>query len=174
MIFKELEIEGVLGISAREEKDARGSLMRIWDNELIPPNFKLSQASHVVNFRKSTLRGLHYQREPHSEQKMVFCYSGMIFDCIVDLRKESKTFGNHVEINLGMNCEFQGVIIPKNFAHGYLTLKDNTNLIYFMDEPFCPEFSAGLKWNSPALAIKWPSKPKIISNRDQEWPEFSK
>ncbi len=169
MEFVPLEIDGVFGIKSETSIDSRGSFTRVWDKSSPLGDFNLIQSSFVLNPLKNTLRGLHYQTYPYSENKVVQCISGKVFDVIVDLREESKSFRKHLEVSLGPNENFLGVLIPIGCAHGYITLEENTSLLYFMDKEFCPESARGLFWNDPLLGINWPTEPDLISERDSKW-----
>ena len=169
MKFVPLAIDGVFGIVSESNMDSRGSLVRVWDKDSPLENFNLVQSSFVLNAQKNTLRGLHYQSSPHSENKVVQCVTGKVFDVIVDLREKSDTFRESIEVSLGPNETFIGVLIPAGCAHGYLTLEENTSLIYFMDKGYIPESAQGLLWNDPSLAINWPTQPDLISERDSKW-----
>jgi dTDP-4-dehydrorhamnose 3,5-epimerase len=127
----------------------------------------------VNNPTRGTLRGLHFQKQPFTESKIIQCVSGKVFDVIVDIRKNSKNFLKKIEIEIGPNCKFQGLIIPKGFAHGYLTLSSNTSIVYFMDAPYSLEHARGLRWDDVSLEINWPIEPHIISKVDTNWPIFN-
>lgn len=165
-----LEIDGVIGIIQDSNSDLRGSMTRVWDSNSILGTFNLTQSSFVTNPTLGTLRGLHYQVEPFSENKVVECVFGKVFDVVVDLRKDSPTYGSHVEVILGPSESYLGLIVPAGCAHGYLTLESNTMLLYFMDKVYSAEHSHGLLWSDPNLSIKWPFNPLLISARDSEWP----
>ena len=169
MKFVELAIKGVFGIAVKSSIDARGSLTRVWDTDSPLENFNLVQSSFVSNPKKNTLRGLHYQSPPHAESKLIQCVSGKVFDVIVDLRKESDTYRKHLEVILGPGETYFGVLIPRDCAHGYLTLEENTSLIYFMDKEYSQDSSEGIFWNDPSLEINWPHQPVLISERDSKW-----
>ena len=169
MEFVPLAIDGVFGIISESKIDSRGFLVRVWDKYSLFDNFNLVQSSFVLNPQKNTLRGLHYQNYPHSENKVVQCVSGKVFDVIVDLRENSETFREHLEVCLGPDETFIGVLIPVGCAHGYLTLEENTSLIYFMDKEYFPESAQGLLWDDPLLGINWPTQPDLISERDSKW-----
>jgi dTDP-4-dehydrorhamnose 3,5-epimerase len=169
MEFVDLAIDGVCGIIAESKKDSRGSLTRVWDKDSFVGNLKVVQSSFVLNPQKNTLRGLHYQTSPYSENKVVQCVTGKVFDVIVDLREESDTFREHLEVKLGPDETFLGVLVPIGCAHGYITLEENTSLIYFMDKEFSPGSAQGIYWNDPSLAINWPTRPDFISERDSKW-----
>ena len=167
-----LAIDGTSGIILDSHEDIRGSLTRVWDKNSILGNFDLIQSSIAINPKSKTMRGLHFQSIPFSENKIVQCVSGKVFDVIVDLRKESSTYKKHITIEIGPSANFGGVYIPSGCAHGYLTLEDDSTLIYFMDREYSPENSSGLFWNDPALSINWPSNPVLISERDSTWPNL--
>ena len=106
----------------------------------------------------------------YSENKVIQCVSGKVFDLILDLRKDSSTYKKHIEIEIGPECEYQGLFIPAGCAHGYLTLEPNSTLIYFMDKAYSPENSKGIRWNDSRLLINWPCQPTLVSQQDLQWP----
>lgn len=167
-----LELLGVLGIQSSAAFDERGSFLRIWDAVDFEGQFDLIQASAASNLRALTLRGLHFQAEPNDETKIVQCISGSVFDVAVDLREDSTTYRRCIARRIGPKEELQGLLIPKGFAHGYLTLEANSTLIYFMDQLYAPESARGIIWNDPALQIAWPSQPEVISDRDRNFPSL--
>jgi dTDP-4-dehydrorhamnose 3,5-epimerase len=170
MVLVPLEIAGVFGIKSSTSTDERGSFLRVWEKSNFNEQFALNYASVAVNPKKRTLRGLHFQTAPHSEMKVVQCILGSVFDVVVDLRKGSSTYGKHLSIRIGSKEMYQGIMVHKGFAHGYLTLEANSTLLYFMDEPYVFESSKGIIWNDPALQIAWPHEPRIISDRDRNFP----
>ncbi len=170
MEFIDLGIKGTFGIVEKSNLDARGTLTRVWDSDSILASFKLVQSSVVSNPNAGTLRGLHFQEAPFSENKIVQCISGKIFDVIVDLRKDSATYGRHIELTLGPLESYLGVLIPAGCAHGYLTLDPNSTVLYFMDKVYSPKHSKGISWDDSSLAINWPTIPIVISERDSNWP----
>ena len=170
MEFVSLEIEGAFGIIEEPHSDSRGSLTRVWDSNSFLVGFNLKQTSIVSNPVKGTLRGLHYQDEPFSENKVIECVSGKVFDVIVDLRIDSHTYGEHLEVTIGPYEEYLGLFVPAGCAHGYLTIEPNSSLLYFMDKEYSSAHSQGLPWNDPKLSINWPSTPALISERDSNWP----
>jgi dTDP-4-dehydrorhamnose 3,5-epimerase len=167
-----LEIAGAFSYSVTGNSDERGSLVRIFDSVELFPNFKVVQASFVENPSARTLRGLHFQVGDYAETKIVQCVSGKIFDVIVDIDKESSTYGKSCSIYLGPEEEFQGIFIPKNCAHGYLTISENTKLTYLMDKEFSSEDAHGIIWNDPLLNIEWPEPVEIISLKDSRLPNL--
>jgi dTDP-4-dehydrorhamnose 3,5-epimerase len=167
-----LKIDGSFGLISQPVSDVRGTLIRIWENSLIPSEFKLKQASIVSNPTSFTLRGLHYQKTPFSETKIIQCTSGKVFDVILDLRKKSSTYGEYITVEIGPSCEYQGLVVPAGCAHGYITLESNSTLIYFMDTLYSAENSCGILWNDPNLKINWPREPIFVSDKDSAWPLF--
>jgi dTDP-4-dehydrorhamnose 3,5-epimerase len=168
--FVPLEIEGSYGIINKQISDGRGSIIRLWEDNSLLTGFSLTEASLVTNPVAGTLRGIHYQKKPFDENKIVECVQGRIFDVIVDLRRNSKNATRKIEIEIGPQCTYQGLVIPKGCAHGYLTMEPQSNLVYFMDNIYSPENSCGIVWNDVQIGINWPSKPVLISEQDLNWP----
>jgi len=165
-----LDLDGVFGIHSSLSSDKRGSFLRVWETEHLNNHIELNQASVAINPKARTLRGLHYQTTPYAETKVIQCIAGSVFDVVVDLRKDSSTYGEHIAIKLGPNERYQGILVPRGFAHGYLTLEANSTLLYFMDQLYVPEFAKGIIWDDTSLRIAWPCEPEIISDRDQNLP----
>ncbi|MCA9779780.1 MAG: dTDP-4-dehydrorhamnose 3,5-epimerase [Candidatus Eremiobacteraeota bacterium] len=130
------------------------------------------QWSISYNAKKGTLRGMHFQTDGAEETKLVRCVRGAIWDCILDLRPESSTYGRWYGTELSSENR-RMLYIPKGFAHGFLTLQPESELLYFMDEFFSPGSSGGVRWNDPQLRIEWPAQPVVVSERDQGLPEFA-
>lgn len=173
MIFTETKLRGAFVIEPEKLEDERGFFARIFDkNEFLKRKMESEfvQSSISKNKKKGTVRGMHFQFPLH-EVKIVRCIQGKIFDVIVDLRKNSDTFGESFEIELS-DENFKMLYIPKEFAHGFQTLQDNTVVNYDISEFFVPEFSHGFKWNDKKFHIKWPLTPTIISKKDQSYQSF--
>jgi dTDP-4-dehydrorhamnose 3,5-epimerase len=170
--FIKLQIESAFAITYKPIGDERGSLTRIWEESSDIGKLKLCEASLVVNPKDRTLRGLHFQSAPFSENKVIQCIQGKVFDVIVDLRRDSPTYKKHTSVEIGADCRFQGVFVPSGCAHGYLTLTPNSTLIYFMDNVYSPLHASGIRWNDPLLDIKWPVLPNLISEKDLNWPDL--
>lgn len=132
---------------------------------------RVTQASISFNPRKRTLRGMHFQRAPHEELKIVRCTRGAVFDVIVDLRRESATFKQWFGTRLDEENR-RSLYVPRGFAHGILTLVDRTEVLYSMADAFVPAAAAGVRWNDPAFGIRWPEPPTILSTRDNAYPDF--
>ena len=154
-------------ITLETKSDFRGNFSRLFCKKIFSSygvNFKIKQVSLATNTSKHTLRGMHFQEHPKQEQKLLCCIKGKIWDVVVDVRKWSPTFGQwqHFELN-HKNCLF----IPKGFAHGYITITNKVEIIYFMDELYELKLSKGIIWNDKSVGINWPFQPKVISKNDQ-------
>jgi dTDP-4-dehydrorhamnose 3,5-epimerase len=169
MIFKETALKGAFTIKIEPIEDERGFFARTWckkEFEAHGLNSDLVQCNTSFNKKKGTLRGMHYQASPHGEAKLVRCTMGSIYDVIIDIRNESKTYLKWFA------CELTAVnrkmlYIPVGFAHGFQTLEDNTEVFYQMSEYYYPEYAQGIRWDDSTIAIKWPIQPIIISAKDK-------
>lgn len=170
--FQPLEIDGVSLVVSDIKKDNRGTFTRVWDKKIFIDKFNLKQANVACNPTKGTLRGLHFQKVPFSETKLVQCITGKVFDVIIDLRKNSKSYKKFFGTEIGPECEYQGILVPKGCAHGYLTMQTNSTILYFVDEVYSPMHSQGILWTDLNLATLWPFKPVLISEQDLNWPKF--
>jgi len=147
---------------------------RAWDQKQFEEhglNPKLVQCSISFNKKTGTIRGMHYQKKPFEETKLVRCTRGKIFDVIVDLRPHSKTFKGWYSIELSHE-NYKMLFIPEGFAHGFQTLEDNAEVFYQISEYYMPEYARGIKWNDKSFQIKWPLKPAEMSQRDMSYPSF--
>ncbi len=172
MRFEKTPLEGAYIIEMDLMSDERGFFARSFCLEemaTISPEIKMAQGSISYNKVKGTLRGMHFQKAPYEEIKVVRCTSGALFDVIVDIRKDSKTYGKWFGLELSAENR-KALLIPKGFAHGFLTLKDNTEIHYIMSEFYKGSHYAGLKWNDPAVGIKWPFDPVTVSPKDSGLP----
>lgn len=175
MRFEELELAGAHLVSLDLREDERGWFARLWDpDELREHGLEagLAQASVAFNTRRLTLRGMHYQEEPYAEAKLVRCTRGALHDVIVDLRPGSATFRRWLAVEL-REGDGRLLYVPCGFAHGYLTLADETEAMYLISAAYAPEAARGVRWDDPAFAIEWPAEPDVISERDRGWPDFS-
>lgn len=130
------------------------------------------QHSTSYNIKRGTLRGMHFQRPPHDEVKLVRCLSGAIWDVIVDLRPGSASFGRWQGFELTAQNRHQ-LYIPKGFAHGFQTLVDDTEVGYLISAFYAPGAACGVRHDDPALAIAWPLPPVAMSERDRSWPDLA-
>jgi len=129
------------------------------------------QANVSFNHRKGTLRGLHFQKSPFEETKIVRCTRGAIFDVMVDLRPDSPTLGEWFGAELTED-NHRLLYIPKRFAHGFQTLRDDAEIMYMVTQFYTPSHASGLPWDDPAFGIRWPVTDPILSPRDAVYPDF--
>lgn len=127
------------------------------------------QSGTAWNARAGTVRGMHFQRAPHGEVKLIRCTRGAIADIVVDVREGSPTYLKAYEVELTPDNGRQ-FYVPEGFAHGYQTLADDTEVLYLMSTVQVPEAATGIRWDDPAVAVRWPKPISIISPRDQAWP----
>ena len=174
MTFKETKLQGAFIIEPEMLIDERGAFARTFcrkDFESHGLNGSISQCSISLNTRKYTLRGMHYQKKPCAEAKLVRCSRGVIYDVIVDLRYDSPTFKQWTSVEISAENR-KMVYVPVDFAHGFQTLTDGTEVIYQMSEFYSPNHADGFRWNDPSFKIKWPSDNFVISSKDQTYPDF--
>jgi dTDP-4-dehydrorhamnose 3,5-epimerase len=174
VIIEEQAIAGVFEITREASTDERGSFARVYDREELARHgieLEVAQASVSFNTRRGTLRGLHLQRPPHEEAKLVRCLHGAVYDVVADLRDESPTRLRWVAVELSAK-RGNALYVPPGFAHGYLTLEDGCELEYLISAPYEPGAATGVRWDDPALGIEWPFEPTVISARDREFPEL--
>ena len=167
--FKKLEIPDVILIKPKVFEDERGFFMETYKKEDFDEKAGIKGEFIQDNHSKSeygVLRGLHFQREPYAQAKIVRCIRGAIYDVAVDLRKNSPTFGRYVSVELSEENKFM-VYVPKGFAHGFLVLSENAEVIYKVDNVYAPGYETGLIWNDEDIGIKWPVDNPIISQKDR-------
>ena len=174
MIFQKTKLAGVFEIHLEPNTDERGFFARTWcQKEFAEHGLSsyLVQCSISLNSRKGTLRGMHYQAAPFAEGKTVRCTAGAIYDVVLDLRGQSPTFKQWYATVLSAENR-HSLYVPEGCAHGFLTLTDETEVLYQMSEFYHPETARGVRWNDPAFQIGWPGKVEVISERDRSYPEF--
>ena len=174
MRFEEFGIAGAFLLTPERRSDDRGYFARIYcEQELAGRGLigGLVQVNTGFSPRVGTLRGMHYQMAPHSEVKIMRCVRGVAYDVIVDLRPASPTFKAWCGVELRADSG-QMLYAPEGTAHGYLTLADDTELIYFTNKPYAPESARGLHYADPAFSIDWPGGIHLVSQADQSWPAF--
>lgn len=175
MIFTETELSGAYLVDVEIQEDERGFFARAWSRDDFSAHglsTEISQCSVSYNHRAGTLRGMHFQSDPHAEVKLVRCARGAIYDVIVDLRRDSPTFMRWLAVELTEQNR-RMLYVPEGFAHGFQTLLDGTELFYQISQRYVPEAARGVRWDDPAFGIEWPPVARrIISRRDQEWPDF--
>jgi dTDP-4-dehydrorhamnose 3,5-epimerase len=172
MKIEPTKIEGVYIIKREPFADERGSFARIFCKDKLTQaglRADIMQANLSTNYKKDTLRGLHMQKRDAAEDKIVSCLSGAIFDVCIDMREDSPTYLQWVG---EMLSEENGIslYVPKGCAHGYLSLTDNTRVLYFTTQFYAPGAEAGYRFDDPAFGINWPLPQKlIISEKDKNW-----
>ncbi len=165
-------LAGLMIILRQQRSDPRGFLSRLFcAEELQAIGWKgsISQINHTQTLQKGTIRGMHFQRSPHSEMKLISCIRGKIWDVAIDIRRDSPTFLQWYGATLSAE-NFLAFLIPEGFAHGFQTLSDNVELIYCHSMAYHPEAEGGLHANDPCLAIDWPLPIAAISDRDISHP----
>jgi dTDP-4-dehydrorhamnose 3,5-epimerase len=172
MIFTESALPGAFIVDLELRSDDRGFFARSY----CPDEFAaqglgtpLRQCSVSYNARKGTLRGLHYQAAPHEEHKLVRCTAGAIFDVIVDIRPDSRHYKRWFGTELSAQNR-RALFVPAGFAHGFITLSDDTEVYYMISVPHSPSHAQGFRWSDPAFGIQWPMSPSVISPRDAAYP----
>jgi dTDP-4-dehydrorhamnose 3,5-epimerase len=175
MIFVETRLQGALVVEPERREDERGFFARTFCQREFADlklETRLVQCNLSYNKRLGTLRGMHFQIAPHAETKLVRCTMGAIFDVIVDLRPDSPTFKQWVGVKLTAENRLM-LYIPVGLAHGFITLMDDTEVFYQMSEFYNPESSRGVRWDDPAFGIELPLLPRVISDKDQRYPDFT-
>jgi dTDP-4-dehydrorhamnose 3,5-epimerase len=175
MLFCKTSLAGVYEIRIEPSQDNRGFFARSWcRDEFLTHglNPDLVQCNISFNQRKGTLRGMHWQAEPFGEAKLVRCTQGAIYDVVIDLRPLSSTFKKWIGVELTA-ANHRMLYIPEEFAHGFLTLEDNTEVFYQMSQFYKAEAARGARWDDPAFQIAWPASVHVISERDRAYPDFT-
>ena len=176
MRFVPTDLPGVVVVEPEMLRDERGSFARtVCREEFAAHGLETDwvQQSTSYSHRAGTLRGMHYQRPPHAEAKLVRVTAGAIYDVVVDLRPGSPTLGRWTAIEL-LARDRLTLYIPKGCAHGFQTLVDGVEVLYQMSVPYAPEAATGVRWDDPALAIEWPEAPvRAISARDRAWLDWT-
>lgn len=174
MRFTGTPLAGVVVIDPEPVEDHRGFFARTFcEAEFrahgLEPHFV--QSSIAFSARKGTLRGMHYQRDPHAETKLVRCTRGRVYDVAIDLRLDSPTFRNWFAVELTASNR-RMLYVPVGFAHGYLTLDDDTEITYQMSSAYHAEAAAGVRWDDPTFGIRWPAPVTVLAERDRTFPDF--
>ena len=176
MIFKETMLPGAYVVELDKREDDRGFFARAWCAKEFAAH---SLTSHVVqantsfNKKMGTLRGMHYQIAPHPEAKLIRCIRGSIYDVIIDLRPSSPTYKRWIGVELSAKNRSM-LYVPENFAHGFVTLEDDSEILYLVSEFYSPECEQGVRYTDPAFGIVWPVKVQSMSSKDQTWPDYQR
>jgi dTDP-4-dehydrorhamnose 3,5-epimerase len=175
MIFRETKLQGAFVIELEKFEDERGFFSLSWSEKEFAKyglDSGLAECNVSFNRKKGTLRGMHYQETPHGQVKLVRCTKGAIYDVIVDLRPKSPTFKDWFSIELTAN-NYLSLYVPIDFAHGFQSLEDNSEVLYQMSTQFVPGSGRGVRWDDPAFGIEWPEDERIIIARDREYADFN-
>jgi dTDP-4-dehydrorhamnose 3,5-epimerase len=174
MRFDETRLAGAFLIDLEPQSDERGFFARSYcEREFAAHGLatRFPQENLSFNARTGTLRGMHYQAAPHRETKVVRCVSGAIHDVIVDLRAGSPTRFSWIGVDLTSKNR-RALYVPTGFAHGFLTLERDTEVLYQMGEFYVAEAARGFRWDDPHFGIRWPASPVVVSERDRTQPDF--
>jgi dTDP-4-dehydrorhamnose 3,5-epimerase len=175
MIFKETKLKGAFIIEIEKLADERGFFGRAWCQKEFEAHHLVShfvQCNNAFSKQKGTLRGLHYQASPHQEVKLMRCIRGAVYDVIVDLRPDSQTYLQWLGVELTQD-NYRMLYVPEEFAHGYQTLTDDTEVFYPTSQFYAPQSERGVRWDDPAFGIEWPiTQSVIISDKDRSWSDY--
>lgn len=173
--FVETPISGLCVIQSEKARDNRGYFTTFYNRQDFAAHktdFTPQYTSLSHNALAGTLRGMHFQHGASAEYKLVTCLQGKIYDVAVDLRKDSSTYKKWFCVELSPDSGLS-LLIPRGFAHGFITLENNTNVFYQIDGHYDAAAASGIQWDDPAINIKWPLKPVVISDRDRGWPAYA-
>ena len=176
MKFEQTNLIGNFLINLEKKEDDRGFFARYFCEKEFSEhglNTKWVQINNSESKDKGTLRGLHYQREPKAEIKLIRCLKGAIWDVVVDLRYNSETYGKWFGKKLSDENRTM-MYVPKGFAHGFISLEPNTEILYLVSDFYAPDLEGDLIWNDPNVAINWPIQPLVISDKDKAANTFKK
>jgi dTDP-4-dehydrorhamnose 3,5-epimerase len=174
MNFLPTKLAGAFLIEVEPHDDERGSFARTWcARELAAHGLvgDIAQCSLSTNKRAGTVRGMHFQRPPHGEVKLVRCQRGAIFDVVIDLRPDSSSYRRWQGFELTAD-NHRALYVPQGFAHGFQTLTDDAEVFYQISEFYIQEASAGVRWDDPAFRVVWPLPISAIADKDRNWPDF--
>ena len=176
MTFLETPLNGAFVVDLEPQADERGFFARVWcEDEFAGHGLDttIAQAGLSYNRCRGTLRGLHYRVAPHAESKIVRCIRGAIYDVIVDLRPESRTHLKWIGVELTAD-NHRMLYVPEEFAHGFQSLVDDTEVFYQVSQFYTPEAERGIRWDDPVLGIAWPdAEHRSVSEKDRAWPALS-
>ena len=175
MRFNKARLPGIWRIGLEKREDSRGFFARVFCEQEFAAHGLITrypQCNLSYNDKRGTLRGLHFQRPPKPEVKVVRCLRGAVYDVLLDLRPDSPTYLEHEAFELTSDNR-EALYVPEGIAHGFQTLTDDAEMFYQMSEFYTPGLNDGVRWNDPAFHIEWPLKNPILSEKDQSHPDFS-
>jgi dTDP-4-dehydrorhamnose 3,5-epimerase len=176
MRFQETNVEGVRLITPDQFDDERGYFARTWaQDEFETKGLETRMVQRNVSYNRApgTLRGMHFQREPYPEVKIVSCMIGAIYDVAIDIRPESRTFGQWYGAELRAQTGVM-LYVPRGCAHGYLSLEPDSTVEYLISEFYHPEVAGGVRWDDPFFNVQWPARPAVMNARDATYPDFQR
>ncbi|MDO8435869.1 MAG: dTDP-4-dehydrorhamnose 3,5-epimerase [bacterium] len=174
MKFKKTKIKDVYIIEPELKKDKRGYFFRAFckkENKDAGIHFDVVQANRSFTRKRGTIRGLHYQTPPYQEDKIMYCLRGKIYVVVLDLRRNSSSFGKWLSFRIGEKNKNM-ILVPKGCCVGIQTLTDKCEILYYMSEYYTPEYYTGIRWDDPAFKIKWPIKKPFLSEKDKNWEYY--
>ena len=174
MLFSETKLNGAFLINAERREDHRGFFARVWCKDEFAAhglNPSLAQANVGFSKRKGTLRGMHFQLQPFAECKLIRCTMGRVIDIIVDLRPTSVTYKQWFSTELSADNRSM-LYVPEGVAHGYITLENDTELMYQSSQMYASKHATGVRYDDPAFQIVWPASVEVISDADRNWPMY--
>lgn len=175
MTLQETGIEGLVIVTPKPFHDERGTFTRVFCHDKLHSlgiDFSISQVNRSVTTHAGTVRGMHFQKTPHAEAKLIQCLKGSVYDVAVDMRPESSTYLQWYGTELSEE-NMKMYYLPEGFAHGFQSLTDQVELLYFMSTPYVPESASGVRWNDPRIQIEWKLPISTIAEKDSEWPFIS-
>lgn len=176
MRFTKTKLQDCFIIEPDRFEDERGFFGRAWSEAEFAAqglDVRFVEANISFNTKKNTLRGLHYQSQPHEQGKLVRCTRGAFYDVALDLRRDSPTYKHWIGVELSQENRF-ALFVPGGFAHGFQTLRDDSEVYYEVTKPYAPASSFGIRWNDPAFNIDWPeATERIMVPRDRDYPDFN-
>jgi dTDP-4-dehydrorhamnose 3,5-epimerase len=178
VIFRETPLHGAYVVEQERHADERGFFARTWAVEELEAHGVDARVAHMntsFNAHAGTVRGLHYQSEPHGEAKLVRATRGAVWDVAVDLRPESPSYRRWHAVPLDQESGV-AFFIPAGCAHGFMTLTEDSEVLYVMSTPYVPDAARGVRWDDPAFGIEWPAPPAgglTMSERDRTWPDHA-
>ncbi len=175
MNFLKTEFPGLLILEPKVFKDSRGFFLETYSRRIFDVNglaYDFVQDNHARSNQKGVIRGLHFQRPPAAQTKLVRVTKGSVYDVVVDMRVGSPTYGKWFGTVLSA-ANFKELLVPRGFAHAYQCLEDATEFQYKVDAFYAPECDCGLRWDDPDLAIDWPIRDAILADRDRAWPALA-
>jgi dTDP-4-dehydrorhamnose 3,5-epimerase len=175
MIFTETKLNGAYVIEIKKLEDVRGFFSRVWcKNELEAYGLisDIVQINTSYSKKRGTLRGMHYQVEPNQENKIIRCTKGAIYDVIIDLRPKSPTYKKWLGIELTAE-NYKMLYVPEDFAHGFQTLEDDTEVVYQVSQFYSPQSEQGVRYNDSAFGIRWPIDVRVITDKDKNWADYT-